>query len=118
MLGRALSISVRAALTRLAEDGLDGGLPDLWLVPMPSRRTARWARGADPVRALAVQAAATARRSGWPVWAVPALRHRRAVLDQSHLDAVARRQNLDGALEVRPGRRDGLRAAPASWSTT
>jgi predicted amidophosphoribosyltransferase len=109
-----LTVSVLAALAALAPgadlapaaalraEGVDRDGGDVWLVPMPSRPSARRARGASPVRDLAVRAATGARREGWPVRVVTALRHRRAVVDQAGLDAVARRANLEGALEIRP----------------
>ncbi|MFL6099380.1 MAG: ComF family protein [Actinomycetales bacterium] len=84
----------------------------IWVVPMPSRGRARRDRGADPVRELAQRAVASVRRAGWELRVVPALRHRRAVADQSGLDAAGRAANLAGALEVRPTLRD--RAAGAA----
>jgi predicted amidophosphoribosyltransferase len=57
------------------------------------------------VHALAVRAAGQARASGWPD-APPrvqnVLRHVRRVRDQAELGAHERRQNLHGALAVRP----------------
>jgi predicted amidophosphoribosyltransferase len=110
-LGRALSRSTLAALESASPDDLPDGVSIL-VVPMPSRRAARRARGGDPVRELAVRAAATARRAGWAVRVAPALRHTRAVADQSGLGAAERATNLAGALEVRPGWRPRLAAAP------
>lgn len=99
--GLTLSVlAALAALTALPVGSQDGG--EVWLVPMPSRPSARRARGASPVRDLAVRAASAARREGWPVRVATALRHRRAVVDQAGLDAVARRANLLGALEIGP----------------
>jgi predicted amidophosphoribosyltransferase len=101
----ALTASVLAALAErsgLAMFGAVGDGPDVWLVPAPSRRSARRSRGGDPVRALAIRVAGLARRGGWPVRVVPALRHARRVADQSGLDAAGRAANLAGALEVHP----------------
>jgi predicted amidophosphoribosyltransferase len=104
----ALTASVLAAL---AAAGPAGGPADIWLVPAPSRGPARRSRGADPVRALAIRVAGAARRQGWPVRVVPALRHNRRVVDQAGLEAAARAANLAGALEVHPQWRAGAAAA-------
>ncbi len=76
----------------------------LVLVPVPSSAAARRRRGADMVHALSCAAAAGLRdRREQPVRVIPALRHRRAVLDQSGLDAAARRTNLEDAFGLRRG---------------
>lgn len=98
----ALTTSVLAALAAIVAPAARRTSGDIWLVPAPSRRSARRSRGADPVRALAIRAAGAARRQGWPVRVVPALRHNRRVVDQAGLDAAARAANLAGALEVHP----------------
>jgi predicted amidophosphoribosyltransferase len=98
-------LSLTAALER------GGRARSIWLVPMPSRGQARRDRGADPIRELAQRAAGSVRRAGWEVRVVPALRHRRAVADQSGLDAAGRAANLAGALEVRPMLRDRVAGA-------
>jgi predicted amidophosphoribosyltransferase len=108
-LAAALGSSVRAALAATWVDRLPG---EIWLVPAPSRGSARRARGADPVRALAVRAANAARREGWTVRVVPALRHNRRVADQAGLDSAARAANLAGALEVHPRWRTSAAGAP------
>jgi ComF family protein len=69
--------------------------PDV-LVPVPSSRAARQARGYDHVRLLA--RSATRGRTA-PVVA-PALVQRRRVADQSRLDSAARTLNLTSALAV------------------
>ena len=110
-LGRALSQSALAALESAAPAAWPAGAPIL-VVPMPSRRAARRARGGDPVRELALRAAASVRRAGWAVRVAPALTHTRAVADQSGLGAAERAANLAGALEVRASWRLRLDAAP------
>jgi predicted amidophosphoribosyltransferase len=115
-LSSAVTASVRAGLlaalgaARSASD-VDVGPAEIWLVPAPSRGSARRARGADPVRALAVGAAAAVRREGWPVRVVPALRHTRRVADQAGLGSLARAANLAGALEVHPRRRSAAKGS-------
>ncbi|MFS8199490.1 ComF family protein [Streptomyces sp. CWNU-52B] len=94
-LGVALAGAVRAGLGA-------GGRPVL-LVPVPSARWAVRARGHDPVRRIAFAAAAELRRTGTPARVLALLRQRRAVADQSGLDARQRLDNLAGALEAAPG---------------
>lgn len=93
-LGRALAGSVRAGT------GRPGGAGPLLLVPVPSARSSTAARGHDPVRRIAAAAARDLRRRGLPARALPLLRQRRAVADQSGLGARQRRANLAGALEL------------------
>jgi predicted amidophosphoribosyltransferase len=110
-LGAALAQAVLAGDAALLGSRCGPEPPVLWLVPMPSRPAARRARGGEPVRDLAVRAAARARRAGRPAQVLPALEHLRAVQDQSGLDAVQRRDNVAGAFGVR--RRAAARLASA-----
>lgn len=73
--------------------------PTPWvLVPVPSRRTTVRARGQDATRAVTAAAAGLLRARGYAVTAAPLLVLRRGVVDQSGLDAVGRRRNLDGSM--------------------
>ncbi|MBB6170140.1 ComF family protein [Nocardiopsis mwathae] len=81
------------------------------LVPVPARAAALRRRGFDPVELLARAAAEELSRGsprpGRRAGAVAALRHRRRVADQVGLGRSRRRENVAGALAVRP------RALPA-----
>ncbi|MET7646410.1 ComF family protein [Streptomyces sp. NPDC005426] len=95
--GRALAGAVRAGA------GVSPGEAPLLLVPVPSARRAVAARGHDPVRRIALAAAAELRRAGTSARVAAVLRQRRPVADQSGLGARERRANLAGALGVVAG---------------
>ncbi|MER5890494.1 ComF family protein [Streptomyces sp. NPDC001941] len=97
-LGVALAGAVRAAVGPYG-----GGAGPLLLVPVPSARRVVRARGHDATRRIALAAARELRRTGTAARALPVLRQRGAVADQSGLGARQRLANLAGALEVVPG---------------
>ncbi|MFR9673915.1 ComF family protein [Streptomyces sp. TR06-5] len=108
-LGVVLARAVRAAAALPVRSG--PAVP--WvLVPVPSARRAVAARGHDPVRRMALGAAAALRRSGTPARVLPALRRARPVADQAGLSAPERAANLHGALEAVPA--CGASLAPES----
>ncbi|MEU8715207.1 phosphoribosyltransferase family protein [Streptomyces sp. NPDC048663] len=98
----ALAGALGAALAGAVRAGRPGIGPPL-LVPVPSAPWAVRARGHDPVRRIALAAAAELRRTGVPARVVPVLRQRRAVADQSGLNSRQRLANIEGALEVVTG---------------
>jgi ComF family protein len=71
------------------------------LVPVPTTRRSRLARGADVVDQLARQAAVLLRSTGVDATSRPALRVARHTADQAGLDARARARNLAGAFALR-----------------
>ena len=71
------------------------------LVPVPTTRRSRVARGADVVGQLAREAAVLLRRTGADVTVRAALRVVRRTSDQSGLGAGERARNLHGAFGVR-----------------
>ncbi len=74
------------------------------LVPVPTSRRSKRARGSDVVDELARESAHLLRRCGVEVCVEQALSYARATVDQSGLGSAARVSNLDGAFVVRPGR--------------
>ncbi|GAA3514126.1 hypothetical protein GCM10022234_06220 [Aeromicrobium panaciterrae] len=74
------------------------------MVPVPTSRRSRRARGADLVDELAQAAARLLRRVGLDVRVEQALAYTRATVDQSELGSTARAANLQGAFCVRRGR--------------
>ncbi|MFV0135664.1 ComF family protein [Streptomyces sp. HMX87] len=114
-LGVALAGAVRAGLREGPAGGAHGagegpapvvspsaGAPVL-LVPVPSAPRAVRTRGHDPARRIALVAAGELRRARTPARVLTVLRQRRAVADQSGLDARQRLENMAGALAVAPG---------------
>ncbi|HEX4789651.1 MAG TPA: phosphoribosyltransferase family protein [Actinospica sp.] len=87
-------------LARAAEAAAAGADP-MWLVPVPSTRSATVRRGQDPLLRMARVAAARLRASGRAAAVLPALTHRRKVADQAGLGRRERAANLAGALAVR-----------------
>jgi len=79
------------------------------LVPVPTSRRSRRARGADVVDQLACAAAGLLRGAGADVTVRQALRVARRTADQSGLDARDRARNLAGAFALRSA--DGLAGA-------
>jgi predicted amidophosphoribosyltransferase len=83
--------------------GCGGPAPAVLLVPVPSRRRAVGARGADVVLRLARQAARRVRDGGAPVRVVAALRVARPIADQAGLTRSGRASNVAGAMRLRAG---------------
>lgn len=95
-LGGMLAGSVRAVVGQ-AGVPLSADQP-VWLVPVPTRRAARRARGADHMAILAARAARGLRADGLPAHRLAALRQVRVGVDQVGLSRAARRANLAGSL--------------------
>lgn len=109
VLAQALRRAVLAGIQGLAAAGERPGDRPVLLVPAPSSRRTRRARGHDLVRDLAERCATGLRRRGVEVRVIPALAQARRVEDQAGLGAAARQQNLSGALQVVRGWADYLR---------
>ncbi|WP_328538437.1 ComF family protein [Streptomyces sp. NBC_00344] len=94
----ALGMALAGAVLAAVPSGPAAG--PLLLVPVPSSRSAVRARGHDPARRIALSASRALRGTGVRARTVAVLRQRRAVVDQTGLDARQRLANLAGALEV------------------
>jgi predicted amidophosphoribosyltransferase len=90
----------------------------VWLVPVPSRRAARRARGGDHMRVLAGLAARRLRRAGVPGHRLDVLVHVRASRDQVGLGRAARRANVAGTLAAAGPLPDGLLVVVDDVTTT
>ena len=120
-LARLLGAALAAAADDPALRRLLGMGEEVLVVPVPTAKASRRRRGDDPVGDLAVAATAAvnvahnvaAQRPARPALGpaglgprargfvvVPALVHTRRVVDQSHLDRVARARNLAGSMTV------------------
>jgi predicted amidophosphoribosyltransferase len=99
----SLTVPLAGQLTAAVRLLLDTASPGrrICLVPVPSAGSTVRERGFDAAWALARRTARTLRDSdGLDVVATKALAQRRGVLDQSGLDAGARRRNLAGRLRM------------------
>jgi predicted amidophosphoribosyltransferase len=101
------------ALARSALAVAGAGPVPLRLIPVPSTKAARRARGHDPTLRTARYAAAALRFAGVEAVVLPVLTHVRRVADQAGLDAAERAANLRDAFCVHPRRRQVLAAGPA-----
>lgn len=90
-----------AVLDVVADLELASGEP-VWLVPIPARRSARRARGADHMGVLAARAARRLRSLGVAAHRCAALGHVRDSLDQVGLDRAQRQANVTGTLRGAP----------------
>jgi len=72
----------------------------VWVVPMPARRSALRARGADHVSVLAARAARHLRRQGISAHRCPALTLVRASADQVGLGRQQRQANVAGTMQA------------------
>lgn len=96
-LGRPLALLLAGAVVAATQPAGPPGCAQV-LVPVPSRPATVRARGHDPTWSITRAAARLLARAGHDVLAVPLLRTRTGLRDQSGLDAVARRSNLDHSL--------------------
>jgi predicted amidophosphoribosyltransferase len=104
VLGPALAESVVAATA--------GQSRGLILVPVPSSRAARRARGDDVVARLARRAARVLRARRYEIRVVKALTHTRRVADSAGLTSAERSTNLARAFRVRGGALAALTGRP------
>lgn len=99
-------LALRRPLGGLLALAVAGAVPaadPLVLVPVPSRPATVRARGHDATAAVTREAARRLRAQGYDALAVPLLRTRRGLLDQSGLGAGERARNLDGSLHCPAG---------------
>ena len=111
-------LSLRRPLARLLVLAVAAAVPvdeTVVLVPVPSRPSTVRARGHDPTAAVTRSADGMLRAAGLDALAVPLLRTRPGLQDQSGLGAEARARNLDGSLRCpAPALRRLARLRPAA----
>jgi predicted amidophosphoribosyltransferase len=113
VLSQMLSLSLAAALAtdwRLGHLLASGNGP-VFVVPVPSSRSAIRRRGDAPLELLTRAAVAQTARSAREVIVSPALRLRRRVADQAGLDHRQRAANLEHAMQVHPRWRKSVQGA-------
>ncbi len=101
LVGPLSGMLTSAVLAVLVDLGGDRRAP-VWLVPVPSRRSARRRRGSEPVGDLAARAARALRGLGLSAHRVRALAPEREVADQVGLSRAQRRVNVASSLVARP----------------
>lgn len=97
-LTRTLAHLLAASVVELSPAGAS-----VVLVPVPTSRRSRRARGSDVVDELARESARLLRRIGVDVSVEQALTYARTTADQAGLDSSARAANLSGAFRLRRG---------------
>jgi len=103
---RSLTRPLGWALARAVAEAAPGRSA-ITLVPIPSSRQSRAARGEDTVGLLARRAASDLTAAGWRTDVQPVLRQVRTRLDQSGLGQAARTTNLAYAFVARAWRPSG-----------
>lgn len=91
----------KAILDALSAAGAHGAAP-VWVVPIPTRRSAIRARGADHAGVLAGRAAGLLRSCGVPAHRCRAVLHIGASRDQVGLSRSQRRTNVTDTLQAAP----------------
>ncbi len=97
-----LSRLLAGAVLQVADDVQPGWAGPVWLVPVPTRRSARRRRGTDPVSVLAGRAARALRAAGVPANRCRALSCVVDGPDQVGLSAAGRRANLARTMRSGP----------------
>lgn len=99
-LAAPLGSALASALIRLQRE-LGPSSSGVWLVPVPSRRSAAARRGGQHIELLAQRAAAVLASAGVAAAVAPALRVASGVRDSVGLTAAARQANLAGRVTAR-----------------
>ena len=99
-LARPLADLLAVAVVDALADARVSRRAPVWVVPVPSRRSAVRARGADHTSVLAGRAARLLRRTGVPAHRLPALTSVRASRDQVGLTRGQRRVNVEHTMQA------------------
>jgi predicted amidophosphoribosyltransferase len=109
-LGELLATAVVDHVRSRGTAGAGGLLPEVVLVPVPSRGPVVRNRGHDPLLRVTRHAAVRLRATGVRARVARLLRSARVVEDQAGLGARARSTNLRGSMTCPPARARGLAA--------